>query len=37
MVGQFVCVLVIIAFEMIANVIAVPFVWSFALTADASI
>ena len=36
MVGQFVRVLVVVALEMIANVIVDPSVWAFALVADAS-
>jgi hypothetical protein len=37
MVGQFGCILVVVAVIMIANVIAYPSVWAFALAADASI
>jgi hypothetical protein len=36
MVGQFVRVLVVVALEMIANVIVDLFVWAFAMAADAS-
>jgi hypothetical protein len=36
MVGQFICVLVVVALEMIANVIVDPSVWAFALAVDAS-
>lgn len=36
MVGQFLRVLIALALEMIANVIADPFMWAFALAADAS-
>ena len=35
MVGQFVRILVVVAFERIANVIADPAVWAFALVVDA--
>ena len=36
MVSQFVRVLVVVAFEMIANVIADPSVWAFALAVNSS-
>ena len=36
MVGQFVRLLVVVALEMIANVIGDPSVWAFSLAADAS-